>query len=217
MVKIQTYTIDSHEAKTDLCVFGETTDKSPHNVWLHYHKHPYTPIYSLLLGPYRNSLIHFCEIGIAGGDSIKMWRKYFHENTRIFGMDSSPGFLEMLTEKEYPNVFPVHVDVTDEEYMCEQLKNLNTVFDIVVDDSDHLIESQKKIVKSFLPFIKPGGMLIIEDVNRSESVSVAEKYEEYFGEELLSLFESIYYIKAEHKNRFSGDYNNDSLLVFIKK
>ena len=39
----------------------------------------------------------------------------------------------------------------------------------------------------------------------------------YLGEELLSLFESVYYVKAEHKNRFSGDYNNDSLLVFIKK
>jgi SAM-dependent methyltransferase len=214
MVKIHTYTIDSHDAKTDLCVFGETTDKSPHNVWLHYHKHPYTPIYSLLLGPYRNKVIKFCEIGIAGGDSIKMWKKYFHEDTQIFGMDSSPGFLEMLKEKGYSNVFPIYIDVTNEEYMNEILKEIDTTFDIILDDSDHNIESQRKVVRSFLPFLKASGLLIIEDVNRSES---AKKYEEYFGEELLNNFESIYYIKAEHKNRFSGDYNNDSLLIFIKK
>ena len=214
MVKIQTYTIDSHDAKTDLCVFGDKTDKSPHNVWLHYHKHPYTPIYSLLLGPYRNKVINFCEIGVAGGDSITMWKKYFHEDTQIFGMDSSPGYLEMLKEKEYPNVFPIHIDVTNEEYMREKLNEINITFDIILDDSDHTIDSQRKIVKSFLPFLKAGGLLIIEDVNRSES---AEKYEAYFGEELLNNFESIYYIKAEHKNRFSGDYNNDSLLIFIKK
>jgi len=214
MVRIQTYTIDSHEAKTELCVFGETTDKSPHNVWLHYHKHPYTPIYSLLLGPYRNKVIKFCEIGIAGGDSIKMWKKYFHEDTIIFGMDVSHGFLEMLKERGYSNVFPIYIDVTNEEYMNETLKEIDTTFDIILDDSDHSIESQRKVVRSFLPFLKAGGLLIIEDVNRSES---AEKYEEYFGEELLNNFESIYYIKAEHKNRFSGDYNNDSLLIFIKK
>jgi SAM-dependent methyltransferase len=214
MVKIQTYTIDSHEAKTELCIFGDTTDKSPHNIWLHYHKHPYTPIYSLLLGPYRNKVINFCEIGIAGGDSIKMWKKYFHEDTHIFGMDSSPGFLDMLAQKEYKNVFPLHIDVTNEEYMREKLKEINTTFDIVLDDSDHNIDSQRKIVRTFLPFLKSGGMMIIEDVNRSEP---AEKYEEFFGEELLNHFESIYYIKAEHKNRFSGDYNNDSLLIFIKR
>jgi len=214
MGRIQTYTIDSHEAKTELCVFGETTDKSPHNVWLHYHKHPYTPIYSLLLGPYRNKVIKFCEIGIAGGDSIKMWKKYFHEDTIIFGMDVSHGFLEMLKERGYSNVFPIYIDVTNEEYMNETLKEIDTTFDIILDDSDHSIESQRKVVRSFLPFLKAGGLLIIEDVNRSES---AEKYEEYFGEELLNNFESIYYIKAEHKNRFSGDYNNDSLLIFIKK
>jgi SAM-dependent methyltransferase len=159
-------------------------------------------------------VIKFCEIGIAGGDSIKMWKKYFHEDTIIFGMDVSHGFLEMLKERGYSNVFPIYIDVTNEEYMNETLKEIDTTFDIILDDSDHSIESQRKVVRSFLPFLKAGGLLIIEDVNRSES---AEKYEEYFGEELLNNFESIYYIKAEHKNRFSGDYNNDSLLIFIKK
>jgi predicted O-methyltransferase YrrM len=120
----------------------------------------------------------------------------------------------MLKERGYSNVFPIYIDVTNEEYMNETLKEIDTTFDIILDDSDHSIESQRKVVRSFLPFLKAGGLLIIEDVNRSES---AEKYEEYFGEELLNNFESIYYIKAEHKNRFSGDYNNDSLLIFIKK
>ena len=94
-----------------------------------------------------------------------------------------------------------------------QLKNIDTQFDIMIDDSDHQYISQKKIVRSFLPYIKSGGMIIIEDVYRSNS---AESYEELLGEELLNQFESVYSIKAEHKNKFSGDWNNDALLVLIK-
>jgi ubiquinone/menaquinone biosynthesis C-methylase UbiE len=213
MGKIKTFTIDSGDSKTELCVFGDKTDKSPFNVWLHYHKHPYTPIYSLLLGPYRNKKIDFCEIGIAGGDSVKMWNEYFHKETRILAMDSSEGFLKMLDERRLQNVFTMHIDVSDSAYMDSQLAKLDINFDIVVDDSDHNMESQKKILKSFLPFLNPGGMLIIEDIDRANS---AEKYMEYFGEEILNQFESVYYINAEHINKFSGDYNNDALLVFIK-
>ena len=213
MVRIHTFTIDSEESKTELCEFGDKTDKSPHNIWLHYHKHPYTPIYSLLFGPYRNKVINFCEIGIAGGDSITMWKRYFHKDTKIFAMDNGVAFLEKLAEKKHEHVIPIHIDVTNEEYMKLQLKNLDSQFDIVIDDSDHSVDSQKKIVRRFLPYVKSGGMIIIEDVYRSNS---AESYQELLGEELLNQFESVYYIKGEHKNRFSGNWNNDALLVLIK-
>ena len=213
MVKIQTFTIDSEESKTDLCEFGDITDKSPHNKVGHFHKHPYTPIYSLLFGPYRNKAINFCEIGVASGGSVKMWRNYFHKDTVIFAMDNSLGFLGLLAQRNLENVLPIEIDVTNEDIMKNQLQHIGAQFDIVIDDSDHVIDSQRKIVVQFSPYIKSGGMLIIEDVFRSKS---ALEYEELFGEELLNQFESAYYIKAEHKNKFSGDWNNDALLVLIK-
>lgn len=213
-MKIQTFTIDSESSKTDLCELGNKSDKSPHCVWLHYHKHPYTPIYSLLLGPYRNKVIQFCEIGVAGGESIKMWREYFNrEETVIWAMDCSPGFLAMLEERQLKNIKTSLIDVADVESIRRVFSSCDGEFDIIVDDSDHNFDSHKKIVETVVNYLKPGGILIIEDVERAIS---AEKYEAHFGKDLLDRFESVYYIKAEHEKRFSGDFNNDSLLIFVK-
>jgi trans-aconitate methyltransferase len=213
-MKIQTFTIDSESSKTDLCELGNKSDKSPHCVWLHYHKHPYTPIYSLLLGPYRNKQTTFCEIGVAGGESIKMWREYFScKDTVIWAMDCSPGFLAMLHERGLHNVHTALIDVTDKECINNVFGSTTKKFDIIVDDSDHYFDSHLKLVNVLVNYLNPGGILIIEDVERAIS---AEKYEEALGAEILSRFESIYYIKAEHQKRFSGDFNNDSLLIFIK-
>ena len=213
MGKIQTFTIDSEISKTQLCEFGHSTDKSPHNKIQHFHKHPYTPIYSLLLGPYRNRSILFCEIGVAGGYSVEMWRRYFNIESIIVAMDNSQELLNSVINRGLQNVFPLKIDVTNEEGMNSRFREINFQFDIILDDSDHEFESHIKIVRTLTKFLKPGGMLIIEDVARTNN---ADKYEAALGPELLEPFESIYYIKAEHANKFSGDFNNDSLLIFIK-
>lgn len=213
MGKIQTFTINSENSKTQLCEFGHSTDKSPHNNIPHFHKHPYTPIYSLLLGPYRNRSILFCEIGVAGGYSVEMWRRYFNIESIIVAMDNSEELLDSVNNRGLQNVFPLKIDVKNEEGMNSRFRQINFQFDIILDDSDHEFESHIKIVRTLTKFLKPGGMLIIEDVFRSNS---ADKYEAALGPELLAPFESVYYINAEHVNKFSGDFNNDSLLVFIK-
>jgi SAM-dependent methyltransferase len=213
MGKIQTFTIDSEISKTQLCEYGYATDKSPHNKIPHFHKHPYTPIYSLLLGPYRNRPIQFCEIGVAGGYSVEMWRRYFNIESVIVAMDNSFELLARVGDRSLQNVFPLQIDVTNEEAMESRFREINFQFDIILDDSDHVFESHIKIVRTLTKFLKPGGMLIIEDVTRDNN---ADKYEAALGPELLEPFESVYYIKAEHANKFSGNYNNDSLLIFIK-
>ena len=215
---IQTLTINGHQASTELCHLGEKTDKSPYCIWQHYHRHCYTPIYSLLFGSGRskqNPCKVFCEIGVAGGESIAMWRKYYDETaTFIVGMDSCMGFLDALQKRELSNVLGVHVDVTNRNYLIEQIGSIDRKFDIVLDDSDHNMDSQKNILEAFLPYMSPGGRIIIEDVERRMTAAI---YESFLGAELLSQFESVFYINVEHDNRFSGDYNNDALLIFTVK
>lgn len=207
--KIQTFTINSEESHTELCDLGNMSDKSPHNIIAHYHKHPYTPIYSLLFGHLRNKPINFCEIGIAGGYSIKMWQEYFCKETKIVAMDYD---INLLAHINFKNVVTAFIDVQDEECIEKTFNTIGMTYDIILDDSDHIFESHIKIVKKATQFLKPGGVLLIEDVFLNNN---AQKYEDALGD-LLIPFESVYYIKSEHKNRFSGDWNNDGILVFIK-
>jgi len=210
--RIKTITIDSEESHTELCDLGNMSDKSPHNIIAHFHKHPYTPIYSLLLGPLRNKPITFCEIGIAGGYSIKMWRDYFCKDTKIVAMDYDPNLTAHIDTLHFPNVITALMDVTSEEVIETNFHTLGLTYDIILDDSDHEFNSHICLVKKATQFLKPGGMLLIEDIFRSNTAQMYEKA----LEGLLTPFESIYYIKAEHKNRDSGTWNNDGILAFIK-
>ena len=76
---IQNIVIDSTNSFTELCELGKNIgiDKSPYNVNPNVHKHPYTGVYSMLLGPLKHKEIRFAEIGIAAGGSVILWNQYF--------------------------------------------------------------------------------------------------------------------------------------------
>ena len=48
--------------------------------------HSYIPEYERLFEPYRDKEINILEIGIAYGESLELWDKYFN-NAKIFGAD----------------------------------------------------------------------------------------------------------------------------------
>ena len=50
----------------------------------------YFTIYEKLFDKYRNKKITFVEIGVLSGGSLKMWKKYFGERSRIIGIDLNP-------------------------------------------------------------------------------------------------------------------------------
>ena len=50
----------------------------------------YFPIYEKLFDKYRDKKITFVEIGVLSGGSLKMWKKYFGEGSRIIGIDLNP-------------------------------------------------------------------------------------------------------------------------------
>lgn len=213
-MKIQTLSIDSSESKTILCEIGAAcgTDKSPYNTVAH--RHPYTAVYSLLLSRYITTPVKFCEIGIAGGASILMWRYFFqHKNTEIHCFDSDSNFIENVRRMNMPNVFPGYMDVFKEETITKALKDAGGEFDVILDDSTHGIIDQVRIIRAGLPFLKSGGMFIIEDIYR-------DKPDGAYDEALKDVLDNFCYashIITEHKDRFSPGWNNDKLLILIKK
>ena len=209
---IPSMTIDSTKCPTPMCYIGKlcNADKSPFNVTGH--RHPYTPIYSMLMSQYKTRPVRFSEIGVAGGASVMMWNNYFDNGTFYF-FDRDQNFLDHSAKLVNSNNTFALMDVTKSESIRSCLENTGGNLDILLDDSSHNPDDQTLIIHEALPFIRSGGMIIIEDVNRDEPEVT------YFNylKDILHMFSFVSFILTEHTNRYSPGWNNDKLLVLIKK
>jgi predicted O-methyltransferase YrrM len=214
MKRIQRITVDSTAAETHLCTLGSNykTDKSPYNDAGH--RHPYTAVYSLFLSQYRFQPVRFVEIGIAGGNSILLWRTYFtHKDTHIFGFDRDKNFIQNVLNFQLPGVSLGEMDVYEELSIRNGLQATGGNLDVILDDSSHGLVDQIRIIKQAIPFLKPGGVIIIEDIFRD---TPEERYEEGLAD-VLDQFSMAMFVVTEHERRYSPGWNNDKLLFLVKK
>lgn len=205
--------IDSTDAFTELCRLGRTfnTDKSPYNVISH--RHPYTAVYSMLFSPFKGRAIRFAEIGVAGGASARLWDAYFtHSDTRIEMFDRDADFLKHADEITSERVHCSLMDVQKEGDIQRALQEQGGDYDVIIDDSTHGFEDQIRIVKEAFPLLKPGGILIVEDVFRATEEA---KYERELID-ILGQCSTSYFVMCEHMARWSPGWDNDKLLVLVK-
>lgn len=118
--------------------------------------HTYLETYDKILEPYRNDCT-FMEIGLAMGDSIKLFDEYF-ENSKIIGVDISVVF-EIPKYKN--DIQIIQSDATKVEF-------LNTIkdemFDVIIDDGSHLTADQITTFNLLKGKMNKGGIYIIEDI-----------------------------------------------------
>ncbi len=207
-------TIDSSDCRSDLCIFcaESGTDKSPYSNGGH--RHPYTVPYSLLFEPMRKKPIKFAEIGVFRGASLHAWRRYF-PSARIFGFDNDENNLNFIASQRWPGVFLDKMDASQATSIHENLNKYvqdGELFDVILDDASHNPEHQVEVIKTALPFLKQGGLLIIEDIFRERTT---EPYETVFPQ-VRDLVSFHTFIVCDHENRYSPGWNNDKLLVFVK-
>ena len=207
-------TIDSTDCRTDLCRFCSEsgTDKCPFN--LHGHRHPYSTPYTLLLEPLRYKPIKFAEIGVFRGASLRAWRNYFPE-ARLYGFDNDVPNLQFIASMGLPNTFLNTMDASKTENIQEKLNESiqdGELFDVILDDASHDPADQSAVIRTALPFLKKGGLLIIEDIFRERST---KPYEEAFVQ-VQDLVSFHTFIVCDHALRYSPGWNNDKLLIFVK-
>lgn len=137
----------------------------------------YTPIYELILAPYKEKATSVIEIGIGTllpeipstfignprlyphykpGGSLRAWRDYFTQ-AMIYGGDVAD---DCMFEEERIKTFKF--DSTDREACDAALGGLE--FDVIVDDGLHTLEAQLATLKNLYHRLKPGGLYVIEDV-----------------------------------------------------
>lgn len=114
--------------------------------------------YERLLGALKQSFTAILEIGVAQGQSLKMWADYF-PNAIIHGADIS---LVDRSCESYCKRIQLHL--TDQSNEA-QLKNLEQFapFDFILDDGNHWWHEQILSFQTLFPFVKKGGIYVVED------------------------------------------------------
>jgi Methyltransferase domain len=121
--------------------------------------HGYGPHYEAVLEPLRHKSIRLLEIGVGDGKSIKVWLDYFtHPQVEIIGVDNSDCW-----KGPAPRFTFIQGDQTNPKF----LQTLQDVYDVVIDDGSHTCDGIIPSFEALWPFVKSGGLYIIEDLRCS--------------------------------------------------
>lgn len=158
----------------------------------------YFQVYDYLFNVYRGKPVTFLEIGVLGGGSLMMWRKFLGPKARIIGIDRNPHALKL---KEFG--FEIFIgDQGNPKFWSEVIPSLGAV-DVVLDDGGHTYSQQVETVHALLPTITNGGLMVVEDTHTS--------YQKGFGPKQHSFVRFAQKYGDGINKRFSGfDAGNSS-------
>jgi hypothetical protein len=140
---------DSLESKTDKGTI--------HNYINGYYNNEFTPK--------RNQPLTLLELGLAGGASIKLWDGWF-TNSKLIGIDIDDECMNLFSDKS-------NIIIQTRDGYCEDTLNewSDNIFDYIIEDGPHTVESQIFTVKYWIDKIKSGGKLIMEDIQSTENLN----------------------------------------------
>jgi predicted O-methyltransferase YrrM len=216
MNNIVSLNIDYKSDSSFLCKIGQKydTDKSSQrlNVTNIRHCHPYTLFYDSLFKHNKNNKLQIAELGILDGASLLMWQEYF-PNSNIYGFEYNDQFINNFKQK-YNNdrITLTNIDVTNKDSIINSFNNLNIKYDIIIEDTTHQFEDQIRVIENAYQYLKPGGVLIIEDIFKSYN---EQNYINRLSP-ILQHFQEYYFITLDHVNKNSTGWNNDKLFILIK-
>jgi predicted O-methyltransferase YrrM len=213
---METLRINYNNTISDLCLIGKKydTDKSSqrNDVTDTRHCHPYTLFYDSLFKNKKNEQLKIAELGILEGSSLRMWKDYFI-NSEIFGFEYDNNYISNFKNNfNNERITLEFIDVTNKSSIINAFSKLNIMYDIIIEDTTHLFEHQINVIENTYQYLKPGGVLIIEDIFK------AYKESDYIDrlKPILHHFQDYYFIELDHINKNSTGWNNDKLFILIK-
>jgi hypothetical protein len=119
----------------------------------------YFEIYDRHFERFRNKKVHFLEIGVSHGGSLQMWKNYFGEKSRIYGVDIDPRCKNL--EEDQIEIFIG--DQASREFW-RKFKEEVPKLDIVLDDGGHEMIQQINSFEEMFNHISANGVYMAEDL-----------------------------------------------------
>lgn len=125
--------------------------------WQHYFE-----IYDRHFSRFRGKEIHLVEFGVFHGGSLQMWKHYFGDKAKIYGIDIDPRCKELAEDQ----VDIIIGDQEDREFL-RSLKDRIPHIDILIDDGGHTMKQQINTFEELFPAIDSHGVYLCEDLHTS--------------------------------------------------
>jgi hypothetical protein len=150
----------------------------------------YSHVYSIMFDKIKHEKLNVLEIGIGTmipnvsssmkgympdtylpGASLRAWNDYFI-NSAIYGVD-----IQLDTQINHDRIHTFIADSTNADSVNQLMTKLDVQFDIIIDDGCHNDAAQKKTLANFFPYLKDGGIYIIEDIYPGSTITNNNPYE----------------------------------------
>jgi hypothetical protein len=125
--------------------------------WTHYFE-----VYDKHFSKYRGMEIILLEIGTFYGGSLKMWKYYFGEKAKIYGIDINPNCKQLEEEN-----IKILIGSQSDRNFLEKVKNEIPPIDILIDDGGHTMLQQIISFEVLFDHIKADGIYLCEDLHTS--------------------------------------------------
>jgi cephalosporin hydroxylase len=136
--------------------FYATDKQDPHNY--------IGGVYDKYFPDIRESATKILEVGVKHGGSIILWKDYF-VNATIFGVD-----LDHCKQFSKPHHRDRVIEIVGDAYSPRILDCIPNNLDVAIDDGSHTAEHMKFFIDNYLPKVRRGGYLFVEDIWKEEYI-----------------------------------------------
>lgn len=202
--------------KSDLEKYFESNTKRLIHKWDHYFD-----IYERHLSKYRGKEVTILEIGVFHGGSLQMWKYYFGDKAKIYGVDINPRCKEL--EEENVQIF---IGSQSDRDFLSKLKTQIPKVDILIEDGGHMMKQQIVTFEEMYDHVAVNGTYICEDIHSSYMIEYGGGYKRRgtFVEYSKNLIDQLNAFFSQQRslsvNEFTSSTNSmhyyDSVLVIEK-
>ena len=122
--------------------------------------HDYVPeVYDNYFLDIKETAKTILEVGIKNGSSLILWNDYF-TNAKVIGLDINSCKQFDKPENQFKDIFCIIGDA----YSPNVIDMIPYDIDVAIDDGSHMINDILFFIDNYLPRVKSGGYLIVEDI-----------------------------------------------------